>query len=414
MKLASKLLKPAFLAGLLITSFSGMAIAAESEGDAKSNLPPGALSGLAEFKDVIFPDYYGRNFVLGEGSIGVSLNLGCSGFGEFSMFANLGSDIERSFNYIKGNAAGLAINYLIYSRPTAYQLYTNINTHLDFMKELGSLSCGSIRSMAESHRKGLISAAKDECGGDGKATIDCDDPSTLRDYVAAGIEKVKAAAKQHIGDGYNNTKKVVVKLFEKQVVDAPENQNAPPKQKEELNKTLELVKAALGEHIIENDGAVDVSLPTAAAGLVIREEAERFVLAIQAVLRTNPLGDEREAALKKLNEIPTIKSVSPRTIVALEKLRDNQPWEYQARLGILANSMAVQTLNVRLARVDAFIKRQYALNADEKLFTPGEYEQLQNNLAAFKAEINAINVLNSAKDAQSEIEQKIINGFGGS
>lgn len=176
-----KRLLPLVLSALLSAAASGSAIAAQ-------NGPPRpGSSELARFVDVVGPEARGREFTLFRADIGPSLEIGCDGELGFKFFERIGNELVELWDQLSNGQLllGLAINYLIFSNPTLYQIYENINLHREFLRKLMVFSCTSVRQMASEDRKNkLLSIAKSKCLEDGAVNPEkCDQAETLKDYL---------------------------------------------------------------------------------------------------------------------------------------------------------------------------------------------------------------------------------------
>jgi hypothetical protein len=118
-------------------------------------------------------------------------SLGCDGIGITNMFSEVQDNLELIFDNFSSNAMGLAMNMLIYSQPTLYQLLENLNISFRDALKMNITTCQGIRELADGRMKPIISKAKDKCIVGGHTKAYCDDGKKLIPYISGLDEQEK-------------------------------------------------------------------------------------------------------------------------------------------------------------------------------------------------------------------------------
>lgn len=111
-----------------------------------------------------FPEVNGYAFDLFSGRISVGIEVGCNGISIDSLVDSLSGQFEYIIDYYTRNALGLAINYLIYSRPTLAALIDKLKAAFEYNLDHALWTCDKAKAMgAKKIKENTDNAAYNEC-----------------------------------------------------------------------------------------------------------------------------------------------------------------------------------------------------------------------------------------------------------
>lgn len=140
----------------------------------------------------IYPisDNANQRFDLVNVGIRSNLDVGCGGLDLKDVLKTYyNADYQNIIDYIKANALGMAVNYLIYENPTLYSLLQDLKNSADFALNAQMISCQSIRESSDKKRKNndYYADAKVLCLRDGNTETQCSDDGKLEKYLSQAI-----------------------------------------------------------------------------------------------------------------------------------------------------------------------------------------------------------------------------------
>lgn len=136
---------------------------------------------------------YDKRINLISGSASSGFNVGCNGMTMMNVAAQAGAKLDMIAEYVQGNWQNIAINYLIYSSPTLYQVIENMNKHIEEALAVTMVSCQSIRQRAIDKTRAGIAAAEARCNEETGSPELCNDGDVLDEYVTRIQTETSAA-----------------------------------------------------------------------------------------------------------------------------------------------------------------------------------------------------------------------------
>jgi hypothetical protein len=133
-----------------------------------------------------YPVSSGRNFDLVNVGIRPNIDIGCGGLDlKNSLTKYFKADYKNILDYIKANAVGAAVNYIIYENPTLYSLMQDIKHGVEWNIGQNMLGCQNVRALADMKRQNgdYYAAAKSKCLADDNTEIQCLDDGKLEKYI---------------------------------------------------------------------------------------------------------------------------------------------------------------------------------------------------------------------------------------
>lgn len=254
-----------------------------------------------------YPAASGRNFTVIRGGVGSGINIGCAGAdleNILSGYFNL--DFKSVMDYIKANAAGMALTYLIYSNPTLYSLLQDLKKAGDFALNLNMLSCGQIRGMADNARNKAIAArALDECQAK---------------YGASGVQD---------GARIEECKKDVIKKYEDDLKSKSYNANATVNSFLTGNMDLSPELRQLIDDVIPTEKATggDISKngPTKTPSMMMHESYQEYLQKLGKIVNDARTGKlKSQGDLGELAGREGLEPVHPDVIAALLQYPPNE------------------------------------------------------------------------------------------
>ncbi len=282
------------------------------------------------------------------GGFSTGLNVGCEGVG----LPNIASKLSSQLNGLLGNleelALGIAINQLIFSNPTLYELIQDMKESLQFNLKLNVASCQSLRALADKHRE-AVSKAQDKCLTDGNDAEYCNDGNNIKSYAE---------------DVIDNLGKVTGNINDAEVGNTPPaNPNGPAGNGTGTGRSLsgnlnEAIKAqaALPNDVAENFDALMPARIYEGNGK-IKTEARKYTLEYILDKKTGEIvkllneateniskGKSFKSELDEINSISHGGNITRTTILELATIRsgEDKPVNYAIAASNLARSIALQ------------------------------------------------------------------------
>jgi len=137
------------------------------------------------------PDATYKSFTL----IGVDadtegVNLGCNGVNLSKVVVDMKDQAQEMFGYIKQNALGFAANYLIFSNPTLYSLYQDMQKLYQEGYRQNIATCSTMRQLG-THDRELKKRAMDLCMSQGNPATKCNDGNYLKKFYSQAVAERK-------------------------------------------------------------------------------------------------------------------------------------------------------------------------------------------------------------------------------
>lgn len=136
-------------------------------------------AGPSYFPPVVGQDFHPINIGFNTG-----LDVGCGLDVEHALNTYLNVDYEHLIEYLKSNAMGLAVNYIVYSNPTLYTLLQDLKQGADWMINMNMFTCQSIRKAADQARWSdpYYAEAKKKCL-QSNSLVNCENDAMLAKYM---------------------------------------------------------------------------------------------------------------------------------------------------------------------------------------------------------------------------------------
>jgi len=144
---------------------------------------------------------YNKYELVGAG-FSTSFSSGCNGVGLPNILGNLNGQLDNVLTYIQSNALNLAINYLIFSNPTLYELFQDMKESTEFAIDLNLATCQSVRALAVKDKE-ILQKAIDKCIADKGTPEACNDGHDLSQYAETELSDIVSINATGFGFGSN-------------------------------------------------------------------------------------------------------------------------------------------------------------------------------------------------------------------
>ncbi|TJY57370.1 hypothetical protein E4T66_18360 [Sinimarinibacterium sp. CAU 1509] len=414
-------MKRIVLVGLVALYSSSAALAAEPADPKK-----GGTTELSRYVDVLAPDRRGREFEVLNGELGPSLQIGCDGSPDFNIFGRISSELEMLLKSVTEEALfGILINYMIYSNPTLYQIYENINLHREFLRKLMVFSCNSVRDMANASRTDkVLSAAKSKCLMDpDQLPEQCDNGDVLQEYIpdaTTALDK-QLARLQGAADDFDFAEFVKQRTG----IALPPPPGAVAAVGLKNDATAKEYKARLDNLRVNVEvnrsnpktGAIIYTPSKKSVATVLDESSDYYRKKIDAVTSiASSVGSGGELDMRtapeweELQTDPAFGEISPATFSQLVELRRKKPWAYEEAVSALTRELAVSAVRYTIARFELEIRQGLNAQAGIELreSTPGVIDALNAAVENMKAELAIEDVRASNTGRVNAVVKRVI------
>ena len=271
----------------------------------------------------IYPPVEASTFTVASGEYGFAVNLGCAGV-DISQVMALGSylkDYLRMLSNLKSMALGLAVNYLIMSFPTLYNLIQNMRVNVEWGFDLVNLNCQTVRSLAAKKRQErILRRAQDLCIQDKGSDSECNNGAKLVPYIK------KAQAEHSFNFAFAAGKTASGAPLLKATVGSPYYGRTDTAEIILANvsgldtRTKEILRDTIPHEYADGSKKSGFAVPKKSLDQIVRETVEAYATDIDAITSStgNPLSHPKVAAMiaNKYIVPPTVS-----TWAALRKLR---------------------------------------------------------------------------------------------
>lgn len=151
-----------------------------------------------------FPDTAGYTFDVYSATASAGIEVGCDGVSIDALADSLAGQFEYIIEYYEKNALGLAITYLIYSRPTLAALIDKLKAAFQINLDHALLTCGEAKEMA------LKRAAENP---DNKAWADCRTKNPGNEGACLGSASQFGASLDRVFNSAGGTIRSVTRKF---------------------------------------------------------------------------------------------------------------------------------------------------------------------------------------------------------
>ena len=358
---------------------------------------------FSQFEDVWTPEFDGRQFTMLSLNASSNFYIGCDGVGRLSIINDFENNIKRNFNYLKNNASGFAINYLVYENPTLYSFLDKLDKQLNLTKVENLATCKSIREKATSSRleKNAKSIAHDNClksnSGDDEA---CNDGDTLRTHVQDYASEIQDERNQATGKNDAGVVDLILATVE------PENIN---------NDTIDLdfeklITDLVVERKISSSGEeVGYKKEGRAKGLadLIKESSTKYRSLIERVTESNPRTVFISDAYKALENDVNARRMSPQFYNKLRDLKRNQFKDYQATVAVLARAMAISSAEYNIAKFEALMYNAFT-SYEDKLIDIDDKSHMEEVIKLLSAELELYKIRLRNSRLQGDLARVIL------
>lgn len=284
---------------------SGPALAARdiSESEITGNIHG---AGPSYFPPVVGQDFHPINIGFNTG-----LDVGCGLDVEHALEAYLNVDYEHLVEYLKSNAMGLAVNYMVYSNPTLYSLLQDLKQGADWMINMNMFTCQSIRKAADQSRWSdpYYAEAKKKCLQD-NSLVNCENDAMLAKYMDDAVGDRKRRLSSVIPNVAPGSVKITQFLTADLALDPA---------------TEKLLEKYVGSPKL-SDTNVDSDVPQGTLAREIKTKQETNETRLNALL-TDLRQNGRASVIPKLDEMAKEEGVQRINIADLVKLSNFSPKE---------------------------------------------------------------------------------------
>lgn len=341
--------------GMLLGTTS--AVAAEPAGAGALESQYGAWTPVIE----------GQEFEIASIRLKTTATLGCDGSFDADILGNLSVDIEGMLDQLKNQAAGLTINYIMYSNPTLAHMMEFLNMDLDEALNQMIPTCQSVREFAQSE---AADEAVEQCINDKKDPKKCvmasdledaaedvvaDRKSAINDWARdRGIEPPEARAGSDNAPGFADIALSLVEKMDQQAENAGE-------QKEGLKSFVDFARAMnIARTTANKQGEVEQAGREMTLQEYLSERQKAFAGMISAYVfgQAGTASQQEEArgredyqkfiSYKNWGYFPDLTPLASRKLV--EAYRTN-PQTYSSAVGVWAREVAVSSVRIDLARL---------------------------------------------------------------
>lgn len=343
----------------------------------QDEIPLSSLQGFAEQYDAWTPDLGNRQFQVARGGFSTRFDLGCSGVPQFGMLTNVGTEVERIFEYLQANALGLAVNYLVYRNPTLYSFLQNLNQKYSFLSNQMVMSCSSVREDASETREEsrTASQAVDACLAEGQTPEHCNLASNIGGF-AASVQAIKQGERDRIAGKADAS---VVDVVNKRLTDDVRSSRVIG-----ADSFGELIESVTPQTTVGSGGGGsasggddDSSDPESAGTSTIAPESDMEEYLIEASVEYAKVFDavidcgtapsdldrglcadglEESDFYEELDEDPTTPRVTPGDIQRLFNLREKRPDAYRQVLAVFARKSAMASAEYQITRYEVAVR----------------------------------------------------------
>ena len=332
----------------------------------QDEIPLSSLQGFAEQYDAWTPDLGNRQFQVARGGFSTRFDLGCSGVPQFGMLTNVGTEVERIFEYLQANALGLAVNYLVYRNPTLYSFLQNLNQKYSFLSNQMVMSCSSVREDASETREEsrTASQAVDACLAEGNTPEHCNLASNIGGF-ASSAQAIKQGERDRIAGKADAS---VVDVVNKRLTDDVRSSRVVGA--ESFGELIESVtpQSTIGSGGGSASGGGDDSGDSESAGTsttapesdmeeyLIEASKDYAQLYDESVLAADGGGIENSDAYQTLADDPTTPRLTPADIQRLANRREKLPDSYRQVLAVLARKSAMASAEYQVTRYEVAVR----------------------------------------------------------
>lgn len=327
--------------------------------------------------------------------IGTGLDVGCAGVDlQHLLDQYFMIDYAHILDYLKANAAGMAINYVIYSNPTMYTLIQHLKQGADFAVNLNQVTCTSIRQAADTKRAAatFFADAKALCLQE-RSPLACQDDAVLESYgkraVEARKQKMQAQSSDLAGKGT-----VTVNEF------LSANMGLS-------NSTKALLNKWLPNTTYSSDGSVVNSSPTVSMSDELNKKTVDNVKRLNDVLDGIAKGDPN--ARTKLTAMNTEDGVEPITYTAATMIATRySPDERRALVQRLAVRQSIGQVTAELHRVNQSLITGLSDEGKTALLSQDRIVALQKRQGELRGLLEDYELENRALDSQKDFLSNVI------
>lgn len=387
-------------------------ISAQDDPPVGSTVQWESLQGnAAEFFDVVTPSVGGRNFAIVDGSVQFGFSLGCSGFGDFELLGQMQEQIRRMWDYVKNNASGLAVNYLIYSQPTLHAIYQNLQVKRDMYLDQVMLTCSSVREWASNSREEKWRARGiDECIKQTGDTAACNDGQNLGQYVQQARDKW-FLTRELSGVTGRTLKEVIAEALNlPTTAPDPLDQPAPENEQEASEQAKERLASGFTDFVhdetLDRDGS-QIRPRAKSLDDHVRKAATSYGKWVATASAVDAGRRASTSALKKLDTNTATKRISPQTLGRLGAMRRNNPNEFEGAVEVLSREMALADGKELIAQMKAGVINATITGEYNDWFEEGQLEDVMRSIELLEAELEVLQVRLDNADRQSYVERRL-------
>jgi len=415
-----------------------------SEESSVSSVSWGRIGDLGGQYNVFRPDIEGRSFNAARIGFESDFNIGCSGIARGDIFNNLTSQITNQFSRLKSQAPGLAINYLIYSNPTLHNLIQQMNQSFEWLSQMTSIGCSSVRQIASNNRES-VAKAREKCLEEGGGPMSCSGEGLQAQFDAVR-QDLTNARRTAVQDARRASRKAARQLG----MDPPEQQDdgedgddgdgseddtavggdvnalvvsatVPPGnfhpddpmsfRSDVLAKVLPNISSGTA------DSGKSVEAAQKSIQDIIAERSQLYAEWWNATVQADIGGDDalpddgvsdqqRPDGFHYLSRDPTVKRPTPKFVAQLKNLRRNNIGAYKTAIDVLATRQAIDYGDYMVDMVESAVL-DASIYQKEDVLKPKHTEIYKTAIEKMRTQVDLYEKRFEAARKQSNIEQAI-------
>ncbi|ULQ48340.1 hypothetical protein JN531_017045 (plasmid) [Flagellatimonas centrodinii] len=390
-----------------------------STGHAQGLGPDSASADVGLLFDVALPDDQGRTFKYIDGTVQSNVRVGCDGMTTGNLGAQVIGDVQSFITYFQSNVAGMAINFLIYSSPTLYQLLENLNIHKDFLRELNAFNCASVRDMAKDRRNSEISEAKNKCIESGEAPGACDDGDLIKEYMPDAMRDLNDRLKEITSAAGDFDLQQTIKEYLGQLGTLPPGGTRTEVRDDGVARELAEVRESISFNMVtvpegSGDGLTRFNFepPRKSVQQVFDERVPKYRELLDAVTSAGMSGQDLDevAEFQRLKADPAFPVLDRSTLATMFDMRRNIPLRYKEVEKAAARRMTLAYIRFAIAEQEAIYANLLAGGTGAKLDRVAEdvIVWVERDIKRLKAQLQLEEVRVQNTDYLKGLEQKLI------